>query len=229
VQEKRPLKEVLLSNLRVKWQLGGAAIEKLFMPLTYQGSAQTFIDRLVVSAQMRAPRRTELRAEIRPERRPEPRMPFPPEVRPDPAPEVQPQTRPIESKLPTAAPFPSIPGTDIAAPTVEQRIEPKIEPTIEPSIEPKIEPTSVVESPPVLSAAETETAAPLPAEPPAEPPAPPADLKVSVADRIEPPPTPTPTPTPNNQDAPSALMDILSRIRAEADEAPPDRDKPRIP
>ena len=229
VQEKRPLKEVLLSNLRVKWQLGGAAIEKLFMPLTYQGSAQTFIDRLVVSAQMRAPRRTELRAEVRPERRPEPRMPFPPEVRPDPAPEVQPQTRPIESKLPTAAPFPSIPGTDIAAPTVEQRIEPKIEPTIEPSIEPKIEPTSVVESPPVLSAAETETAAPLPAEPPAEPPAPPADLKVSVADRIEPPPTPTPTPTPNNQDAPSALMDILSRIRAEADEAPPDRDKPRIP
>ena len=57
VQEKRPLKEVLLSNLRVKWQLGAAAIEKLFMPLTYQGSAQTFIDRLVVSAQMRAPRR----------------------------------------------------------------------------------------------------------------------------------------------------------------------------
>ena len=48
VQEKRPLKEVLLSNLRVKWQLGAATIEKLFMPLTYQGSAQTFIDRLVV-------------------------------------------------------------------------------------------------------------------------------------------------------------------------------------
>ena len=62
VQEKRPLKELLLSNLRVKWQLGAAAIEKLFMPLTYQGSAQTFIDRLVVSAQMRAPRRPELRA-----------------------------------------------------------------------------------------------------------------------------------------------------------------------
>src|SRR5215212_276048 len=134
VQEKRPLKEVLLSNLRVKWQLGAGAIEKLFMPLTYQGSAQTFIDRLVVSAQTRAQRRPELRAEVRPERRPEPRLPFPPEARPDPAPEIQPQTRPIESKLPTAAPFPSIPGTDIAAPTVEQRIEPKIEPTIEPTI-----------------------------------------------------------------------------------------------
>ena len=60
---------MLLSNLRVKSQLGPAAIEKLFLPLTYQGSAQTFIDRLVVSAQMRAQRRPELRAEIRPERR----------------------------------------------------------------------------------------------------------------------------------------------------------------
>ena len=46
-----PLKEVLLSSLRVKWQLGAAGIEKLFMPLTYQGSAQTFIDRLVVASQ----------------------------------------------------------------------------------------------------------------------------------------------------------------------------------
>ena len=150
-QEKRPLKDVLLSNLRVKWQLGGAAIEKLFMPLTYQGSAQTFIDRLVVSAQMRAPRRPELRAEIRPERRPEPRLPFPSEVRPDPAPEIQPQTRPIEPRLPTAAQLPSITDADIAAPTVEQRIEPTVEQRIKPRIEPRIEP-SVVEPPPVLSA-----------------------------------------------------------------------------
>ena len=164
-QEKRPLKEVLLSNLRVKWQLGGAAIEKLFMPLTYQGSAQTFIDRLVVSAQMRAPRRPELRAEIRPERRPEPRLQFPSEVRPDPAPEIQPQTRPIEPRLPTATQLPSITDADIAAPTVEQRIKPTVEQRIKPRIEPRIEP-SVVEPPPVLSAAEAEaeTAAPLPAD-----------------------------------------------------------------
>jgi hypothetical protein len=71
-----------------------------------------------------------------------------------------------------------------------------------------------------------ETAAPLPAEPPAEPPAPAADLKVSTADHIE--PQPAPSPAPNNEDAPSALMEILSRIRAEADDAPPDHDKPRI-
>jgi 3-carboxy-cis,cis-muconate cycloisomerase len=210
-QEKRPLKEVLLSNLRVKWQLGVAAIEKLFMPLTYQGSAQTFIDRLVVAAQMRTPRRTEsrpeLRAEIRPEPRPEPRLQFPPEVRPEPGPDIQPQTRPIETKLPTAPQFPSIPDANIAPSTVEPRIEPRVEP------------------PPVLSAAETETSVPFPTEAPAEPPAPAPDLKVSMADRIEPPPTPPP----DNEDAPSAFMDVLSRIRAEADEARPDHDKPRIP
>jgi hypothetical protein len=153
-------------------------------------------------------------------------LPFPPEVRPDPAPEIQPQTRPIEPRLPTAAQLPSITDADIAAPTVEQRIEPTVEQRIERRIEPRIEP-SVVEPPPVQSATEAETAAPLPAEPPADLPAPAADLKVSTADRIEPPSAPSSVP--NNEDAPSALMDILSRIRAEADEAPPGPDKPRIP
>jgi hypothetical protein len=44
-QEKRAFKEVLLTDLRIKAQLSGLEIEKLFIPLTYQGSAQTFIDR----------------------------------------------------------------------------------------------------------------------------------------------------------------------------------------
>jgi len=56
-QEKRPLKEVMINDLRVRAQLANLEIEKLFVPLTYQGSAQTFIDRLVVSAQTRGPRR----------------------------------------------------------------------------------------------------------------------------------------------------------------------------
>ena len=58
-KEKRPFKEVLLNDLRIKAQLSGLEIEKLFIPLTYQGSAQTFIDRLVVTSQMRTPRRSE--------------------------------------------------------------------------------------------------------------------------------------------------------------------------
>ncbi len=65
-QEKRPFKEVLLTDLRIKAQLSGLEIEKLFIPLTYQGSAQTFIDRLVVTSQMRTPRRPDMRPEIKP-------------------------------------------------------------------------------------------------------------------------------------------------------------------
>src|SRR4051794_37897405 len=65
-REKRPFKEVLLTELRVKAHLSGLEIEKLFIPLTYQGSAQTFIDRLVVTSQMRTPRRPDIRAEIKP-------------------------------------------------------------------------------------------------------------------------------------------------------------------
>jgi 3-carboxy-cis,cis-muconate cycloisomerase len=65
-QEKRPFKEVLLTEIRVKAHLSGLEIEKLFIPLTYQGSAQTFIDRLVVTSQMRTPRRPDTRSEIKP-------------------------------------------------------------------------------------------------------------------------------------------------------------------
>jgi 3-carboxy-cis,cis-muconate cycloisomerase len=60
VREKRPLKEVMLNDIRIRAQLGGLEVEKLFIPLTYQGSAQTFIDRLVVGSQ-RVARRAELR------------------------------------------------------------------------------------------------------------------------------------------------------------------------
>ena len=50
VQDKRPLKEALLNDTRVRSHLSVAEIEKLFIPLTYQGSAQVFIDRLVVAS-----------------------------------------------------------------------------------------------------------------------------------------------------------------------------------
>jgi 3-carboxy-cis,cis-muconate cycloisomerase len=229
VREKRPLKEVLLSTLRVKWQLGAAGIEKLFMPLTYQGSAQTFIDRLVVSSQMRTPRRPEPRPESRTDFRPEPRLQIPPEVRLEPRlqtpPEVrleprldtQPPALPTESKLPAAPQFPSVPDLDVATPNVE--------PSVEPNVEPRVEP------PPVLPAADAvgETAVASPAVPATEPPAAAPDLKVSAADRIEPPPPPAPEPAPSKDDAPGALMEVLSRIQTEAEAAPPGQDKRRIP
>jgi 3-carboxy-cis,cis-muconate cycloisomerase len=70
-QDKHSLKDALLGDSRVRSHLSVAEIEKLFIPLTYQGSAQTFIDRLVVASQMRAPRRAEPRFESRTEPRAE--------------------------------------------------------------------------------------------------------------------------------------------------------------
>ena len=90
-KEKRPLKEVMLANMRVKQHLTSAEVEKLFIPLTYQGSAQVFIDRLVMSSSTRAPRRVEPRAELRTEtksenwqdiRMVEPRLPKTPQLPP---------------------------------------------------------------------------------------------------------------------------------------------------
>jgi 3-carboxy-cis,cis-muconate cycloisomerase len=117
-QEKRPFKEVLLKDLQMKTFLSGIEIEKLFIPLTYQGSAQTFIDRLVVSSQLRTPRRPDARPELRAEPRPESKPEMPP---PQPPPEVR---LPVAPQLTAAAeppivdPMPSAsPATVASAPT----------------------------------------------------------------------------------------------------------------
>jgi 3-carboxy-cis,cis-muconate cycloisomerase len=99
-QDKRAFKEVLLTDLRIKTQLSGLEIEKLFIPLTYQGSAQTFIDRLVVTSQMRTPRRPDSRTEIKP--------PSPPPARPAGVP------LPVAAQLPPVADAP--PPTPSAVP-----------------------------------------------------------------------------------------------------------------
>jgi 3-carboxy-cis,cis-muconate cycloisomerase len=90
-KEKRPLKELVLSNMRVKGIMNSAEVERLFIPLTYQGSAQVFIDRLVMSSSTRAPRRVEPRPEYKTEAKPEswqdirmvePRLPNAPQLPP---------------------------------------------------------------------------------------------------------------------------------------------------
>jgi 3-carboxy-cis,cis-muconate cycloisomerase len=103
VQEKRSFKEVLLTDLRIKAQLSGLEIEKLFISLTYQGSAQTFIDRLVVTSQMRTPRRPDIRTEIKPQ--------SPPLARPA---EV---SLPVAAQLPPVADAPKATAADASPPT----------------------------------------------------------------------------------------------------------------
>jgi 3-carboxy-cis,cis-muconate cycloisomerase len=161
-REKRSLKDVLLSNLRVKSHLGGLGIEKLFIPLTYQGSAQTFIDRLVVASQMRGPRRPETRTETRMETRPE----LSPETRPQ-------QIRAAEGKLPVAAGLPSAREEAIATSAGEAP--------------PASATTDAVEAAPVP--VDVPVAVP---EAASEPAAAASELKASVAARIEPPPEPDP-------------------------------------
>ena len=104
-KSKRPIKELLLNDIRVKSQLGGLDIEKLFIPLTYQGSAQTFIYRLVVSSQMRAPRWLE-------STQAKPRLPVPPQLPPAPAAEIA----PTRAEMPKGPGFTAPPLPDIVAP-----------------------------------------------------------------------------------------------------------------
>ena len=107
-KEKRPLKEVLLGDIRVKMQLTAAEIDKLFIPLTYQGSAQTFIDRLVVASQMRAPRWPDSAAKSK--------LPVPPPI-------------PVAESASPRAEMPKGPRFTAAPATAEKTPEPGIDPT----------------------------------------------------------------------------------------------------
>jgi 3-carboxy-cis,cis-muconate cycloisomerase len=100
-EERRPLKDTLAADLRVKSQLSSTEIEKLFVPLTYQGSAQQFIDRLVMATQGRPARR----AEARP---PEPRLPVTPQLSPGTAPQDS-APKPAATPTPPAASPPQAP------------------------------------------------------------------------------------------------------------------------
>ncbi len=57
IAEKRHLRDILGEDERVTLMMNPGEIARLFEPLSYQGVAQTFIERLVASAQSRVPRR----------------------------------------------------------------------------------------------------------------------------------------------------------------------------
>jgi 3-carboxy-cis,cis-muconate cycloisomerase len=49
VAEKRSLQNVLGDDARVTAHLSGPTLARLFEPMSYQGAAQTFVDRLIGS------------------------------------------------------------------------------------------------------------------------------------------------------------------------------------
>jgi 3-carboxy-cis,cis-muconate cycloisomerase len=191
-KENKPLKELTLTDLRVKSHFGAAEIEKLFIPLTYQGSSQVFIDRLVMSSQTRGGRRIETRAI-------ETRL------------SLAAQIAPSESLEPaqSAARAEEAPPAVIAEPAPAER--PPAPPITAPP--PMVEPISIAQ-PPAPLAAEPAPPPPEPvefAEPAPEMPPPPLEaLSVPL------PPEPSPTPPPLPEDAPGAFLEVLSRAEAEA-------------
>jgi hypothetical protein len=56
-REKRAFRDLVADNAQVKRHLDAKEIERLFLPGSYQGAAQTFLDRLIASAQGRTVRR----------------------------------------------------------------------------------------------------------------------------------------------------------------------------
>lgn len=57
IAEKRHLRDILGEDERVTLLMNPGEVARLFEPLSYQGVSQTFIERLVASAQSRVPRR----------------------------------------------------------------------------------------------------------------------------------------------------------------------------
>jgi 3-carboxy-cis,cis-muconate cycloisomerase len=55
--EKRSLQNVLADDARVSAHLAGPMLGRLFEPMSYQGAAQTFIDRLVGTLKSSASKR----------------------------------------------------------------------------------------------------------------------------------------------------------------------------
>jgi 3-carboxy-cis,cis-muconate cycloisomerase len=210
-KEKRPLKEVLATDLRVKSQLSSVELEKLLIPLTYQGSAQLFIERLAVASQSRTPRRPE---------RPEVKLPT------------------AEPRLPTAPQLPPIHSTEIPAPVEEAaKLAQPAEAATTPSVEPTPAPTPAAAAatsgywepvPPVdVAQASANEAAPFAAPGYEDAPAPPAPETLGT---VEPPPERPASrapPPPADEDAPGAFMDVLSRAEAEAEAAALAEGKPK--
>jgi 3-carboxy-cis,cis-muconate cycloisomerase len=191
VKEKRSLKEIMLANMRVKQHLTSAEVEKLFIPLTYQGSAQVFIDRLVMSSSTRAPRRVEPRTEFRTETKSENWQ----------------DIRMVEPRLPNAPQLP--PLAELAKPFVERAPQPDAAPALPPDLHQAV---NAAEPQP----AETVVAGAEPAPDVQVTPADRIEPQSSEAHATAPAPEPPPPP---EDDAPGAFMDVLSRADAEAQAA----------
>jgi 3-carboxy-cis,cis-muconate cycloisomerase len=197
-KEKRPLKELVLGNMRIKGIMNSAEIEKLFIPLTYQGSAQVFIDRLVMSSSARAPRRIEPRVEYKAETKAENWQ----------------DIRMVEPRLPNAPQLP--PLADLAKPVAERTPAPEAAPPAAPDLHQAV---SISEVPPAAPAPDPAEDVKVTSADRIEPHVSHVSHVSETAARPAPEPVSEPPPPPADDDAPGAFMDVLSRAEAEAQAA----------
>jgi 3-carboxy-cis,cis-muconate cycloisomerase len=214
--EGRPFKELLLADPRVKAELTSAEVEKTLIPLTYLGSAQFFLDRLMLAAQPRTARRTDFRPS-------EPRPPGAPQSAATPAP----SRSVVAAAAPASEPQASAPleAKSTESPKPPQNAEPAAAEAAAaaPADEPEL-PLGTVKLPSGGEAARSDAAEPEASEAAelvnSEPLAPERHVEPTTLAAAEPesaaPEPPEPVPQPEDGDAPGAFMDVLSRAEAEA-------------
>jgi 3-carboxy-cis,cis-muconate cycloisomerase len=219
---KRQLKDVIITDMRVKAHLSTGEIGQLFLPSTYQGSAQVLIDRMVASSHSRNVRRSEARVEGRPLQPQsaagaEGKSPAVPE-RPGP---ILGQSLRASAHLPKAVQIEEF-KSEAARAELYRTDRPKAEPPLaapaaagaelskaelpktefiraEPLIRTDLYPNELPKTEPSKSeSAATESA--IAAQPPS---------------RTDSPPSPDSPPAPTPADGPGALLDVLSRAEAE--------------
>ena len=231
-EERKPLRDVMLGDPAVKAHLSTTEIEKLFVPLTYLGSAQVFIDRLVYAAQPRTHRRPDFRP-------PEPKLPTAPVLQTEapsspaaaPATVAEPAAPAVAEPLPAPEPPVAVAAEpQPPAPPPAAAPEPTPEPLAVAAASAPVEPTPAEPAPipePLVHADPVASAAPSLAadtEPPelTEPQVPVLETAAAAeqqARQSEPPrslESKPPEPAPANTETPGAWMDVLSRADAEA-------------
>jgi 3-carboxy-cis,cis-muconate cycloisomerase len=215
-KEKRKLQDVLAADERAKNHFSTAEIERLFIATSYQGAAQTYIDRLIASAHGRTLRR--------------PAIP-PAEGKPRTADaKLPPVAVPVEAATPpiAARPEQAVPHEVPAVPPARSMPAATIIDVVKPAAIAAAETLPAVPAPAVETprpAADAATAGPAPATSPAAS-APPAiaaaEAPPSPADAATPQAEATPLPPaaedPHLAEEPSALLEAFARLSEVADE-----------
>jgi 3-carboxy-cis,cis-muconate cycloisomerase len=222
VKTKRQLKDVIFTDVRVKAHLSTGEIGQLFLPSTYQGSAQLLIDRMVASSHSRNVRRSDARAEVRP---PQPQAAAGADSKTAALPErpgpILGQSLRASAHLPKAVQIEEF-KSEAARTELYKSDRPKAQPPAaapaaeaEPS-KTELPKTEFMRAEPLLRTDLYPSELPQTEPPKSEPAAATEPLKTAQpVSQAEPRPSPDSPPAPAPADGPGALMDVLSRAQAE--------------